>query len=310
MLSRRPRHVAFTLVELLVVIGIIALLISILLPALGSANRQAKATQCLSNLRQIGQAFALYEQTYKGAWPVVVHGESAQGHPFFPSGHGDRVWLDFLAPFLVGKKGIDTRADLQAIRDSYDKFACPAYERKGDKDPFYFANSLGPSALPGYAMHYHPSFYEELYYKGPLQASVAHAYPGMALIHPNATVGRYVRGDVWKRRGSERGVVTDADGWIIFTIDQFAPGTTGNGVNFQPFIVVPPGGYTIQFTRDFVVNAIRHARPGTTKRQAYKVKGMNILYADGHAGPVTVGEAWNAIHNPGRDRIGKVSSFY
>src|SRR5688572_14917156 len=96
-MPRRSRAAAFTLVELLVVIGIIAVLIGILLPVLAGARRGAEAAQCLSNLRQIGQGFHMYSSEHLG-W--VIPGFIRQQPSF--GGRGEETW----ATILVVKKYI------------------------------------------------------------------------------------------------------------------------------------------------------------------------------------------------------------
>src|SRR5437868_13782583 len=67
----KARRRAFTLVELLVVIGVIALLIALLLPALRAAQEHARRAKCASNLRSIGQAMTMYVQ-HSGYYPCCT----------------------------------------------------------------------------------------------------------------------------------------------------------------------------------------------------------------------------------------------
>jgi prepilin-type N-terminal cleavage/methylation domain-containing protein len=78
----------FTLVELLVVIGIVALLIAILLPALSSAREQANRIKCAANLRGIGQAMHLYAHDRHN---IFTRADQTSGKTYIPAGKYDSL---------------------------------------------------------------------------------------------------------------------------------------------------------------------------------------------------------------------------
>jgi len=99
---RRLKKHAFTLIELLVVVAIIALLISILLPALQRAREQAKTVVCVSNLKQIGIAMNMYGDEWNEWFPFArrfygmgaapLHGFDYGGHPGRQIGNSGDWW--------------------------------------------------------------------------------------------------------------------------------------------------------------------------------------------------------------------------
>jgi prepilin-type N-terminal cleavage/methylation domain-containing protein/prepilin-type processing-associated H-X9-DG protein len=121
----RYRNRAFTLVELLVVIGIIAILIGILLPALSRARDHANTVQCSSNMRQLHAAFVLYCNTFSNYVLPAQAADSSIG-----GSSADDWWL-----------GVNTLGRVLALKGNQqnilDRLAqmlnCPSVQR--DKDP-------------------------------------------------------------------------------------------------------------------------------------------------------------------------------
>lgn len=143
--SLRPRRTAFTLVELLVVIGIIALLISILLPALNKARAAANTTKCLANLRTIGQAMQMYSTQNKGA--IAGAAVNTARYLFLPGTNlkndatytetnipaGEAIeWGDFITPLASAmnvkfENAADPSALNRFVEQSKNKyFQCPS----------------------------------------------------------------------------------------------------------------------------------------------------------------------------------------
>jgi prepilin-type N-terminal cleavage/methylation domain-containing protein/prepilin-type processing-associated H-X9-DG protein len=92
-MSRQRAHRGFTLVELLVVIGIIAVLVSMLLPALSRVREHANTTVCLSNLKQIGTAFSLYSTEFAGYIPPYGYRSLTNPPPTYIAPTSYHTWF-------------------------------------------------------------------------------------------------------------------------------------------------------------------------------------------------------------------------
>jgi prepilin-type N-terminal cleavage/methylation domain-containing protein/prepilin-type processing-associated H-X9-DG protein len=311
---RQTRRGGFTLVELLVVIGIIAVLIGVLLPVLNSARKSADRTKCLAALREIGHAYMMYSMDNRGYWPVGFHWYSASAPAGAPNDRA-KVWYDYIAKYLVGPQTTVVNGVTYTSRDcNFNGTAgVPAFSQRGPTqwDPFFIGtikdksnalwgcpswrrisnfSNFNNDWYTGYGMNWYPISPKD---EGPAHNDYKVVFVNRALIEEkslagdDSRIGKYYRAMQWEKP-AQRGLIYEL-------VNAYGIEMNINYLFKWPY---PPEG-TSTFPLDGTVGANemnfdfnRHGRRARGNQP--NDPSMNMLYCDGHADTVSTREAYRS----------------
>ena len=304
-MNRYQRSRGFTLVELLVVIGIIALLISILLPALNAARRQAAMTKCAAQMKQLHVACLLYAQDNNGYFPptkmTIAAGTYNLYDATFPISGNNPFWFDFLSKYVTKKKIAVTSTTAAEAADARASviWSCPSFEG-------YNSTAIGGinRGQTGVGMNCMPTFsatnpdptlmtfgtYDEV--ANPTIFPKPKEWTLVTLTNGQTTAGSCARQTTWGRQSANRMLFSDSRFWLVESRPAPADGSFPEQSQINNFYT-----FTTDSTPQTLVDVYRHGKyppvgtagtattitgaTGTFARSGGKV-AYNIVYADGH----------------------------
>jgi prepilin-type processing-associated H-X9-DG protein len=263
--NRRRRLGAFTLVELLVVIGIIAVLIGVLLPALQRARESGRIVACASQMRQIGLAIEMYTVDHAGVYPPAVFYDNWMSNAATTYMPARSVGWDGLLRKSLGRQDLDSRG--AATRPV---FQCPSdMAQRFD----YFPKTAGtltykmPSSSGPDRLYYNRRVYNTKAIPGPTSGQTLNRSIGQFFLYATS-YPMWIKKSMIKPATKAFLLIerSEAHGVQVVFEDSFP---YGYGVH-RP-------GQQIQFITNEHGFPMIHAKPGRERQARF-----NYLFCDGH----------------------------